>query len=62
MISYTTWVYKYRKYLIELRKIFAQHILEIYPEYKDFIFSDKFFSDFCNFVYNSSSKKVSHFL
>lgn len=62
MIGYATWVYKYRKYLLDLRDIFATTFLKRFPEQKEFIYSDKFFSDFCSFVYNNSSKKLSHCL
>lgn len=62
MVSYSTWVYKYRKYLLKLRDIFATTFLKRFPEQEEFVYSDKFFTDFCSFVYNNSSKKINEYL
>ena len=57
-MSFETWFFYYRNYMLDIRSIFIKNFAGRFPDFREELYSDEFLTALARKIYDKSSKKI----
>lgn len=57
-MSFETWFFYYRNYILDLRSIFVKNFATRFPDFREDLYTDEFLTALARKIYDRSSKKI----
>lgn len=57
-MSFETWFFYYRNYILDLRSIFIKNFAGRFPDFREELYSNIFLTQFARKIYEKSSKRI----